>query len=273
MAVRLNSILSSFLIRHKVLPTHWQKSLYIIMLLNPLTSSTTTLSPRDAVRALNPSITTPSPTDVVTETLASGLQRRRPGTRILQIFNGLPDPQEETLDSSHQPTPLPNPVASIPSERLSIKITINRVCRIFSILGLGFGGGWSCIPDEARAPTSTIWVIFIVILVDWLICSHRSAFLHPAEVVVFFCRISVTSVLDCLYPKAMDWYFRYTFKHRLLYASVDRDNSPFCPVRITLYRLFNIFLALGYLLVRVIKSQDQGFLSKVEFIFGGFGVL
>ena len=94
-------------------------------------------------------------------------------TGLFQIFNDLP--HEETLETSesYPLTQLPNPASqprasgSIDSERLLIKITINHVRRILSILILGFGGGWSCLPDEKRAPTSITWVIFLVVLTDW----------------------------------------------------------------------------------------------------------
>ena len=105
--------------------------------------------------------------DTTTEPLASGLRYR--GTGVLRMFNGLPVPHEETLEPSYPLTPLPNPVAlpSRPSEHLFINITVNRVCRLVSILALGFWGGWSCLPDEKRAPTSATWVLFVVILADW----------------------------------------------------------------------------------------------------------
>lgn len=168
------------------------------------------------------------------------------------MFNGLPIPHEETLEPSYPLAPLPNPVAlpSTRSERLIINITVNRVCRLFSILGLGFGGGWSFIPDEKRVPTSTTWVIFLVILTDW---------------------IAVTAVLDCVWPAAMDWYFRSPVRAKFLYTSAN--NNP-CPpmVKITLYRFGNTLLALGYLLARVIKRRDDGFLSTVEYIAGGLGI-
>ena len=104
--------------------------------------------------------------DTATEPLASGLRYR--GTGVLRMFNGLPVPQEEILES-YPMTPLPNPVAlsSRPSEQLFINITVNRVCRLVSILALGFGGGWSCLPDEKRVPTSATWVLFLVVLADW----------------------------------------------------------------------------------------------------------
>jgi hypothetical protein len=94
------------------------------------------------------------------------------------MFDGLPaEPHEEKpLNSSYPmttlPLPIQNPVApprqsSRPSEQLFINITINRVCRLCSILGLSFWGGWSCLPDEKRVPTSATWVLFTVVLADW----------------------------------------------------------------------------------------------------------
>lgn len=99
--------------------------------------------------------------DTTTEPLASGLRYR--GTGVPRMFDGR---HEGTLEPSY---PLPNPVAlpSRPSEHLFINITVNRVCRLVSILALGFWGGWSCLPDEKRAPTSATWVLFVVILADW----------------------------------------------------------------------------------------------------------
>jgi hypothetical protein len=106
--------------------------------------------------------------DTTTEPLASGLRYR--GTGVLRMFNGLPVPHEETLEpsESYELTP-PNSVAlpSRPSEHLFINITVNRVCRLVSILALGFLGGWSCLPDEKRVPTSVTWVLFVVVLADW----------------------------------------------------------------------------------------------------------
>lgn len=105
--------------------------------------------------------------DTTSEPLASGLRYR--GTGVLRIFNGLPVPHEETLEPSYALRPLPIPVVepSRPSERLFINITVNRVCRLVSILALGFWGGWSCLPDEKRVPTSAAWVLFLVIMADW----------------------------------------------------------------------------------------------------------
>ena len=53
------------------------------------------------------------------------------------MFNGLPAPQEETLELAYPLTPLLNPITlpSVHSERLFINITVNRVCRLFSISG------------------------------------------------------------------------------------------------------------------------------------------
>ena len=80
------------------------------------------------------------------------------------MFNDVP--HEETLETSES-NPAAPPTGSIHPKRLHIDITIDRVRRIVSILILGFGGGWSCLPDEKRAPTSITWVIFLVVLTDW----------------------------------------------------------------------------------------------------------
>ena len=89
--------------------------------------------------SLNPSMITPSGTDDIPEHLASGLRYQRPG--VLLMFNGLPAPQEQTLELAYPLTPLLNPITlpSVHSERLFINITVNRVCRLFSILGQVLG--------------------------------------------------------------------------------------------------------------------------------------
>jgi len=82
-----------------------------------------------------------------------------------------------TVTIPQEGTPLPNPITqpSIPPE-IFIKITIHHVRRLATLLGLGFWGGWSCFPDEKRVPTSITWVIFIVILTDWSICTSLLSF-------------------------------------------------------------------------------------------------
>ena len=226
-------------------------------------------SPFYVIMSLNPSTIPPGGTDAIAEPLASGLRYRRPG--VLRMFNGLPAPQEETLEPSYALTPLPNPITlpSVQSERLFINITVNRVCRLFSILGLGFGGGWSCFPDEKRVPTSITWVIFIVILTDWLIYTSSFRSWHRLMFRSISSRIAVTALLDCLWPTAMNWYFRSPLRAKFLYTS---SNNPPAPVKISLYRLGTTFVVLGYLLARVIKREDDQFMSIIEYIAGGLGV-
>ena len=208
--------------------------------------------------------------DISTEPLANGLRYR--GTGLLRMFNGLPVPREETSEPSYPLTPLPNPASlpSRPSERLFINITVNRACRLLSILGLGFWGGWSCLPDEKRAPTSITWVFFVVVLTDWLILQIGVQLFAASLMFSFLYRIAVTAVVDCLRPTTMDWYFRSPLQAKCLYTSADIN----CPstVKITLYRVGNTILALGYLLARVVKRQDDHFISIIEYIAGGLGI-
>jgi len=210
--------------------------------------------------------------DAITEPLASGLRYRRPG--ILRMFNGLPAPQEETLEPLYPLTPLLNPITlpkqpNIHSEWLFINITVNRIGRLFSILGLGFGGGWSCFPDEKRVPTLITWVTFIVILTDWSICASASSFSHMLIFHSMLCRIAVTALLDCLWPTVMNWYFRSPLRAKFLCTS---SNNPPTPVKITLYRLGTTFVVLGYVIAREIKHEDNRFMSIVDYIAGGLGV-
>lgn len=167
------------------------------------------------------------------------------GPEVLQIFNRLPDPHKETLEPSYPLTPVPNPIVlpSIHPERLSINITVNCVCRILSILDLGFGGGWSCLPDSEFLPCDFHCHF------DWLVNLHICVQIITLTD-VSFCRIAMTAVLDCPWPTAMDWYFRSPLQAKFLCA-----NAP-SPVKITLYWLGNTFLAFGHLLAWVIKRQD-----------------
>jgi len=68
----------------------------------------------------------------------------------------------------------------------------------------------------------------------------------------------------------MHWYFRSALRAKFLYSSAE--NNPPSSVKITLYRLGNTLLAIGYLLARVIKRQDDQFISDVEYIAGGLGI-
>ena len=67
----------------------------------------------------------------------------------------------------------------------------------------------------------------------------------------------------------MNWYFRSPLRAKFLYTS---SNNPPAPVKITLYRLSTTFVVLGYLLARVIKCEDNRFMSIIEYIAGGLGV-
>ncbi|KAG6826619.1 hypothetical protein H0H92_015131 [Tricholoma furcatifolium] len=206
-------------------------------------------------------ISTPNPADTVTmphdpsahstgntEPVVSGLRRRR---RIFQAFDGLPVSQEDTSEEHFEMTPMPSPAVqsgtAVPKEQLFVHITINRVCRIGVILGLGCWSGWSLIPDEKRVPTSTTWVTFIVIMTDWIV---------------------VTTVLDCLWPSTMKWYFRAP---RAKFLCARRKNYPL-TIDITLFSLMSVFVALGLVLLRYFKRQDNEFLAKVELITGVLGI-
>ena len=79
-------------------------------------------------------------------------------------------------------------------------------------------------------------------------------------------RISVTTVLHSLWPTSMDWYFRTPLRAKFLYTSAD--NNPPSLVKITLYRVCNTLLALGFLIARAVKRHDAQFLSTVENIAG-----
>jgi hypothetical protein len=52
-------------------------------------------------------------------------------------------------------------------EDFIVILTVNRLCRIFTIATLGFGGGWSIMTAETKAPTSAVWVAYICIITDW----------------------------------------------------------------------------------------------------------
>jgi len=68
----------------------------------------------------------------------------------------------------------------------------------------------------------------------------------------------------------MDWYFRSPLRAKFLYTSAD-NNSP-SLVKITLYRVGNTLLALGFLLARAVKRHDEQFLSTAELIAGGLAI-
>ena len=80
----------------------------------------------------------------------------------------------------------------------------------------------------------------------------------------------MTAVLDCLWPTGMDWYFRSPLRAKFLYTTSSKN--PPAPVKISLYRLGTTFVMFGYLLARVIKREDDRFMSITELIAGGLGI-
>jgi hypothetical protein len=84
------------------------------------------------------------------------------------------------------------------------------------------------------------------------------------------CRVAVTTVLDCLWPNTMNWYFRSPLRAKFLHTSAD-NNSP-SRVKITLYRVGWTLLTLGYLLARVIKRNDDRFMNTSDLIAAGLGI-
>jgi hypothetical protein len=97
-----------------------------------------------------------------------GVPRRR------RIVTGNPDP-EITSSFSLRPVndaepPLHEdeaPPHTLAQQRLIVDLTVNRICRIITILVLGFWGGWSTMPAEPKVPVSATWVTYICITTDW----------------------------------------------------------------------------------------------------------
>jgi len=58
---------------------------------------------------------------------------------------------------------------------------------------------------------------------------------------------------------------------KFLYTSSISKN-PLAPVKISLYQLGTTVVVLGYLLARVIKHEDDRFMSIIEYIAGGLGI-
>ena len=80
----------------------------------------------------------------------------------------------------------------------------------------------------------------------------------------------MSTVADCLQPTAMEWYFRTPLLAKFLSSSAENNRPP--RVKISLYRVANTILLLGYLLARVFKRQDDHFISTIEYIAGGLGI-
>lgn len=76
-----------------------------------------------------------------------------------------PPSHEESIEdeaSTHTGTGTPLPV-----QQCIIDLPVNRLCRMKTILILGFWGGWSPIPAEPKVPVSATWVTYICIITDW----------------------------------------------------------------------------------------------------------
>lgn len=97
-----------------------------------------------------------------------GVPRRR------RIVTGDPDPEissafplrrvNDAEPPLHEDEAPPHTPAH---QRLIIDLTVNRICRIMTILVLGFWGGWSPMPAEPKVPVSATWVTYICITTDW----------------------------------------------------------------------------------------------------------
>lgn len=112
--------------------------------------------------------------------------------RFIQGFEGLPaQPHEETLRRRRNAASDPETTPSIPlqdmndaaeptsseddegsrlshaQQHLIVILTVNRVCRIITIMALGFWEGWSIMPAETKSPASVTWVTYICIITDW----------------------------------------------------------------------------------------------------------
>ena len=105
-----------------------------------------------------------------------GVPRRR------RAFTGDPDPETaSSSDSSlqvrhvnhaepplHEPEDEAPPHTDTPAQQwLIIDLTLNRLCRVKTIMVLGFWGGWSLIPAEPNVPVSATWVTYICIITNW----------------------------------------------------------------------------------------------------------
>lgn len=99
------------------------------------------------------------------------LRRRRVATGDTEpeIGSNLPlGPLNDAgLPSQVDETSLTHTTAQAPGSQLIIELTVNRICRIITIMVLGFWGGWSLMPEETKVPLSPAWVAYICIVTDW----------------------------------------------------------------------------------------------------------
>ena len=118
-----------------------------------------------------------------------GVPRRR------HAFTGDPDPEtgsafplqvrhvnhaEPAESPSHQDEASPH--TDTPAQQwLIIDLTVNRLCRIITIMVLGFWGGWSSIPAEPKVPVSATWVTYICIITNWYVAMIRYKYVIDSE--------------------------------------------------------------------------------------------
>jgi hypothetical protein len=133
---------------------------------------TTVNIPMTAISPVDAGPTPESNSSSATNNFSGTLRNRRIGG--LQIFNGLTEvPDTSLLQTSSVVSPA---LPGVLPQRLVVEITVNRFVRFLSILGLGFGGGWSLIPDERRTPTTVAWVACITFITDWLFREQLSPY-------------------------------------------------------------------------------------------------
>ncbi|KAJ7599780.1 hypothetical protein C8J56DRAFT_908896 [Mycena floridula] len=120
-------------------------------------------------------------------------------------------------------------------QRSVVTMTVNRFCRMTTIISLGCWGGWSLMPAESK------WVAYICIITDWVVLS---------------------TVLDCMWPDTMDWYFCWCLQYRR-----DAGSSRIPPL--TACTILNISIMLGVALLKFIKQKEQPLLTATDLIVGG----
>ncbi|KJA17718.1 hypothetical protein HYPSUDRAFT_46050 [Hypholoma sublateritium FD-334 SS-4] len=196
--------------------------------------------------------------------------------RFIQGFEGLPaQPHEETLrrrrpnaasdpettpsiplqdmNDAAEPTSLDSEDDSDEASRLShaqqhliVILTVNRVCRIITIIALGFWEGWSIMPAETKSPASVIWVTYICIITDWVVLS---------------------TALDCTFPKSMNWYFRRWPE----WSFLEVENMP--RVTVTGYSILNTMIGLGIAIFEYVLQSNQPIINRTNVIYGSIVVL
>ena len=100
------------------------------------------------------------------------LRRRRNAASDPETTATPPIPLQDMSDDAAQPTPDDDDDdeharLAHAQTHLIVILTVNRVCRIITIMALGFWEGWSVMPAEAKSPASITWVTYICIITDW----------------------------------------------------------------------------------------------------------